>query len=85
MERSMDDLLGRQVSALVSTTTDAVCTKGENVPVHGGAVLRNPGIHCAERQRARSSLQMARPQGLKGVDLHAQLLRPVEAICWQGN
>lgn len=30
-------------------------------------------------------LQTARPQGLKGVDLHAQLLRPVEAICWQGN
>ena len=51
MEPSMNDLLVREVSALVSTTADAVCTKGENVPSMEAQLYEVLAIHCAEKQR----------------------------------
>lgn len=51
MEPSMDDLLVRQVSALVTTTADAVCTRGENVPSMEARFYEVLAIYCAEKQR----------------------------------
>lgn len=51
MAHSMDDLLVRQVDALVSETADAACTDMEKIPsmqVHFYGVL---ALHCAEKQR----------------------------------
>jgi hypothetical protein len=51
MQPSMNDLVVRQVSALVSTTADAVCTRGENVPSMEAQFYESLAIHCAEKQR----------------------------------
>ena len=51
MEPSMHDLIVRQVSALVSTTADAVCTTGENVPSMEAQIYEVLATHCAEKQR----------------------------------
>jgi hypothetical protein len=51
MQPSMDNLLVRQVSALVSTTAEAVCTKGENVPFVEAKFYEVLAAHCAEKQR----------------------------------
>jgi hypothetical protein len=51
MAHSMDDLLVRQVNALVSETANAVCTDIEKIPsmeVHFYGVLAR---YCAEKQR----------------------------------
>ena len=51
MGHSMDDLLMRQVNALVSETADAVCTDTEKIPsmeAHFYGVLAR---YCAEKQR----------------------------------
>jgi hypothetical protein len=51
MAHSMDDLLVRQVNALVSETADAVCTDIEKIPsmeAHFYGVLAR---YCAEKQR----------------------------------
>jgi hypothetical protein len=50
MTPSMDDLLVRQVSALVSETADAVCANGENIPSMEAQFYRALAIHCAEKQ-----------------------------------
>jgi len=50
MAPSMDDLLLRQVSALVSQTADAVCTNSEDVPSVEARFYRALAIHCAEKQ-----------------------------------
>ena len=55
MEPSMHDLLVRQVSALVSTTADAVCTKGENVPSME-AQFYEAGYALRRKAKARSSI-----------------------------
>jgi hypothetical protein len=51
MQPSMNDLVVRQVSALVSTTADAVCTSGENVPSMEAQFYESLAMHCAEKQR----------------------------------
>ena len=51
MEPSMNDQLVREVSALVSTTAHAACTKGENVPSMEAQFYEVLAIHCAEKQR----------------------------------
>lgn len=51
MQTSMNDLLVRQVNALVSTTADAVCTTGENVPAMEARFYEVLAIHCTEKQR----------------------------------
>jgi hypothetical protein len=51
MEPSMGDLLVRQVSALVSTTADAMCTRDENVPCMEAQFYETLAIYCAEKQR----------------------------------
>ena len=68
MGHSMDDLLVRQVNALVSETTDAVCTDTETIPsmeAHFYGVLAR---YCAEKQRPPPQhLRAARPLEFKGV------------------
>ena len=56
MAPSMDDLLVRQVSALVSETADAVCANGENVPSMEAQFYRALAIHCAEKQRIAAAV-----------------------------
>jgi hypothetical protein len=51
MTHSIDDVLVRQVRALVSETADAVCIDMEQIPsmeLHFYDVLT---LHCAEKQR----------------------------------
>jgi hypothetical protein len=68
MQPSMNDLVVRQVSALVSTTADAVCTSGENVPSMEAQFYESLAMHCAEKQRRRPRhLQTVPSQGLKRV------------------
>ena len=66
MAHSMDDLIVRQVNALVSETAQAVCTDMEKIPfieAHFYGVL---ALYCAEKQRiaaaAFASDQAARAQ-----------------------
>jgi hypothetical protein len=51
MEPSIDDLLVRQVSALVRVTADAVCTREENAPAMEAQFYRALAVHYAEKQR----------------------------------
>jgi len=51
MEPSMHDLLVRQVSALVSTTADAVCTTGKMFHPWRAQIYEVLATHCAEKQR----------------------------------
>ena len=66
MQISIEDLLVRQVSALVSATADAA-SSGENVPATAAQLYEMLAEHCAEKQRlaaaAYAQSETARLQG----------------------
>jgi hypothetical protein len=51
MQPSTDDLLIRQVSALVSATADAVSTSREHAPFIEARFYETLAAYCAEKQR----------------------------------
>ena len=55
MTHSIDDLLVRQVSALVSETADAVCRDMEQIPSMESHFYDVLALHCAEKQRLASA------------------------------
>ena len=54
MQPSTDDLLIRQISALISATADAVSASRENVPFVEARLYDTLAAHCAEKQRLAS-------------------------------
>ena len=55
MQPSTDDLLIRQISALVSATADAASTSREHVPFMEARLYETLAAHCAEKQRLASA------------------------------
>jgi hypothetical protein len=51
MQPSPDDLLIRQISALVSATAEAASTSRENIPFMEARLYEALSAHCAEKQR----------------------------------
>jgi hypothetical protein len=64
MQPSTDDLLIRQISALISATADAASTSREHAPFMEARFYETLAAHCAEKQRlaafARSGFGTAR-------------------------
>ena len=50
MQPSTDELLVRQISALVSATADAVSTSREHVPFIEARLYETLAAYCAEKQ-----------------------------------
>ena len=68
MAHSMDDLLVRQVNALVSETADAVCTDIEKfLPWRRISMAFWPGIAPKSKGSPTQHLQAARPREVKRV------------------
>jgi len=51
MQPSTDDLLIRQISALISATADAASTSSEHTPFIEARLYEALAAHCAEKQR----------------------------------
>lgn len=51
MQPSTDDLLIRQISALISATADASSTSREHAPFMEARLYETLAAHCAEKQR----------------------------------
>ena len=51
MQPSIDDLLIRQISALISATADAASTSSEHAPFMEARLYETLAAHCAEKQR----------------------------------
>ena len=51
MQPSTDDLLIRQISALISATADAASTSREHAPFIEARLYESLAAHCAEKQR----------------------------------
>jgi hypothetical protein len=51
MQPSIDDLLIRQISALISATADAASTSKEHAPFMEARLYDAVAAHCAEKQR----------------------------------
>ena len=51
MQPSTDDLLIRQISALISATADAASTSREHAPFMEARLYETLAAHCAEKQR----------------------------------
>jgi hypothetical protein len=51
MQPSTDDLLIRQISALISATADAASASKEHVPFIEARLYDALAAHCAEKQR----------------------------------
>ena len=65
MQPSTDELLIRQISALISATADAASTSGEHAPFVEARLYETLAAHCAEKQKlaaifARSGFGTAR-------------------------
>lgn len=56
MQPSTDDLLIRQISALISATADAVSTSREHAPFIEARLYQALAAHCAEKQRIAAML-----------------------------
>ena len=56
MQPSTDDLLIRQISALISATADAASTNREHVPFMEAQALRDPGGTLRRKAKAHSSI-----------------------------
>ena len=56
MQPSTDDLLIRQISALISATADAASTGGEHAPFIEARLYQALAAHCAEKQRIAAVL-----------------------------
>ena len=68
MQPSIDDLLIRQVSALISATADAASAGPEHVSFMEARLYDTLAAHCAEKQRLAAMIRRsgagARPRGL---------------------
>lgn len=51
MQPSTDDLLIRQISALISATADAASTSREHAPFIEARLYQSLAAHCAEKQK----------------------------------
>lgn len=51
MQPSTDDLLMRQISALISATADAASTSREHAPSLEARLYETLAAHCAEKKR----------------------------------
>ena len=60
MQPSTDDLLIRQISALISATADAASPSKEYAAVHGGKAVRNPGCPLRRKAEDRSNIRQKR-------------------------
>ena len=56
MQQSTDDLLIRQISALISATADAASPSKEYAPLVEARLYETLAAHCAERQRIAAIL-----------------------------
>jgi len=56
MQPSTDDLLIRQISALVSATADAASTSREHAPFIEARLYEALAAHCAEKQKTAAML-----------------------------
>jgi hypothetical protein len=56
MQPSTDDLLIRQISALISATADAVSNGSEHAPVIEARLYQSLAAHCAEKQMIAAML-----------------------------
>jgi len=68
MQPSTDDLLIRQISALISATADAASTSSEHTAFMEARLYDTLAAHCAEKQRLASAIARSgagkTPQGL---------------------
>jgi hypothetical protein len=56
MQPSTDDLLIRQISALISATADAVSTSQEPAPLVEARLYQALAAHCVEKQKIAAML-----------------------------
>ena len=56
MQPSTDDLLIRQISALISATADAVSDGSEHAPLIEARLYQSLAAHCAEKQTIAAML-----------------------------
>lgn len=56
MQPSTDDLLIRQISALISATADAASTSREHAPFMEAQLYQTLAAHCAEKQKTAAML-----------------------------
>jgi hypothetical protein len=56
MQPSTDDLLIRQISALISATADAASTSREHAPFIEARLYQSLAAHCAEKQKIAAML-----------------------------
>jgi hypothetical protein len=56
MQPSTDDLLIRQISALISATADAVSNGSEHAPLVEARLYRSLAAHCVEKQTIAAML-----------------------------
>ncbi|MCA6117668.1 hypothetical protein J6524_22745 [Bradyrhizobium sp. WSM 1738] len=56
MQPSTDDLLIRQISALISATANAASTNGEHAPFIEARLYQSLAAHCAEKQKIAAML-----------------------------
>lgn len=55
MQPSTDDLLIRQISALISATADAASTNSDHRPFMEARLYDTLAAHCAEKQRVAAA------------------------------
>ena len=60
MQPSTDDLLIRQISALISATADAALAGSEYAPFMEARLYETLAAHCAEKQRIAATSAKAR-------------------------
>ena len=56
MQPSTDDLLIRQISALISATAEAASTSRDHAPFIEARLYESLAAHCAEKQRFAAAL-----------------------------
>ena len=66
MQQSTDDLLIRQISALISATADAASPSKEYAPLVEARLYETLAAHCAERQRMQQYFPEADLERRKG-------------------
>jgi hypothetical protein len=59
MQPSTDDLLIKQISALISATADAASTSREHAPFIEARLYESLAAHCAEKQRHAAFVRTA--------------------------
>ena len=69
MQPSTDDLLIRQISALISATADAASTSREHAPFIEARLYETLAAHCAEKQRLATIFARSGFGTTRGIDL----------------